>query len=847
MLQNKRANSIDCYHCGLPVVAADQFCSQLAGKERHFCCPACQAVACTIIDSGLSSFYQYRNNDSDAAAQTPAEEWINESFSAFDDAEFQQRYVSIKHVDGKSVATTQLLIGGIHCAACIWLLEKYLKKLAGINMVSVSLSEQKAGLSWCVDELSLSSICRAISALGYQPEPYSNNHLQALLQRENHQALRRLGVAGIAMMQVTMFAIALYAGDFHSMTLEHRDFIRSVSLIVTTPVVLYSAQPFFIGAWRGLKLAKPGMDLPVAIAISLAYVASIKATLLGAGEVYFDSVTMFTFLLLAGRYLEMRSRHLAGRRSSDLASLLPAIAQRVREQGGSESIPLFKIKVGDQLMVRPGQVVPADGLVIEGSSGVDESQMTGEFALQDKVVGDTVVAGTINGSGVLTMRVEATGVDLQLQSINRLLVQARSEKPQLAQLADRFAGYFVLLVLLLAALSYGYWAYFAGDEFSQHAFWICLSVLVVSCPCALSLATPVALTAATSRLREFGLLVTRSHVWEVMPVITDVVCDKTGSLTKGELSIAEIKPVTTGTASEYLRIAAALENFSEHPISKAFISGDIKAEAGERQLTIKHSQTDVGEGIQAEVNGRHYRLGRSSYAAALYDQPDEPLMPSCRSGQWVLLSDNQRPLCWFRLEDSLRDDAALMVTSLQQQGLVVHILSGDNSSAVQQLAEQLSVDHCKAGARPKDKLDYIRQLQSAGAKVLMLGDGINDVPVLAAADISVAMASASDLAKTQADSILLNRRLMGVLTLLTLSQATQRTIRQNIIWALAYNFLAIPLAAMAMIAPYVAAIGMSFSSLLVVLNALRLQQHTPLSSTQSSSYTPSPILLAESS
>jgi P-type Cu2+ transporter len=823
MLQKVQASRVDCFHCGQPVAGGEQFCVELSGQLRHFCCPACRAVACTIVDSGLSSFYQHRDISAAAGidSQTPAAELAHENFSAFDDSEFQQRYVNRQTINGEQLATAQLLIGGIHCAACIWLLEKYLLKLVGVKRVSVSLTEQKLNLSWRAESVSLSAICRAIAALGYQPEPYSDNHLQELQQRENHQALRRLGVAGIGMMQVAMFAIALYAGDLQSMAQEYRDFIRAVSLIVATPVVFYSARPFFTGAWRGLKMKKPGMDLPVATAIGLAYAASIKATLLGVGDVYFDSVTMFTFLLLTGRYLEMRARHYAGRRSGDLASLLPAIAQRIFANGDSVSIALFKIKVGDKLMVRPGQVIPADGLVVEGSIGVDESQMTGEFALQDKVVGDVLVAGTVNGDGVLFMQVQATGVDLQLQSINRLLLQARSEKPQLAQLADKFASYFVLLVLVLAALSYCYWYFFAGAEYSQQAFWISLSVLVVSCPCALSLATPVALTAATSRLRDLGLLVTRPHVWELIPVISDVVCDKTGTLTKGELSIADIKPVVLNSQLDFLAIAAAIEGFSEHPIAQAFVNSSA---GGEQGLVVSNVQADIGEGVQAEVDGQPYRLGRSNYAAALYGSSDQALAADCQPGQWVLLSGNSGPLCWFRLEDSLRDDAALVVASLQQQGLKVHILSGDNSMVVQQLGEKLAVDYCVAGASPQDKLDYIRRLQESGARVLMLGDGINDVPVLAAADISVAMASASDLAKTNADSILLSGRLSSVLTLIKLAVATRLTIRQNIAWALAYNLLAIPLAAMAMIAPYVAAIGMSFSSLVVVLNALRLQR-----------------------
>lgn len=826
MLQKVQSNSVACFHCGLPTASGEQFCAEFDGQQRSFCCPACRAVATTIIDSGLSSFYQFRSLD----GQLPASVSEQDVFKAYDDDEFRQRYIFTEQVNGHTIAHTQLLVGNIHCAACTWLLEKYLSSLPGMEQVAVSLTEQKASLRWRIDELALSEICAAITNLGYQPEPYTPNHLQDLQQRENHQALRRLGVAGIGMMQVGMFAIALHAGALQSMEPEFRELMRWVSFLVTTPVLLYSAQPFFIGAWRGLKLNKPGMDVPVAIALGLAYFASVKATLLSTGDVYFDSVTMFTFLLLGGRYLEMRARHVAGRLGSDLSSLLPATALRLRSSAEFESVPLFKVKVGDQLLVKPGQIIPADGVVIAGVSGVDESQMTGEFRYQNKQLNDQVIAGTINGSGVLTIAVQSTGADLQLQSINQLLITAQAEKPQIAEFADRFASYFVVTVLALAAATYIYWAWFATGQNIPSPFWVMLSVLVVSCPCALSLATPAALTAATNRLRVLGLLVTRAHVWERMADITDVVCDKTGTLTKGELSISEIIPVSDLSAHQCLKLAAAIESYSEHPIARAFTvavesqnqADDSKTEA-DNHLAIEQVEVSTGAGIAASINGTRYHLGSSAFAAELYrGEADQSVIDN--QGQWVLLSDTSGALCWFQLEDSLREDADLLVRTLQSKGLILHLLSGDSSGAAQTLSDQLGMNHCAAGATPQDKLDYIADLQRNGAKVLMLGDGVNDVPVLAAADISVAMANASNLAKTHADSFLLSGRLTGVLTLMDMAVSTRKIIRQNLAWALAYNFSAIPLAAAGLIAPYLAAVGMSLSSLVVVFNALRLQR-----------------------
>ncbi|WP_235015429.1 heavy metal translocating P-type ATPase [Oceanicoccus sp. KOV_DT_Chl] len=805
-----QAKPLDCYHCGLGVVAGADYCADLAGESRHFCCPACREVAQLIAANGLTSFYQYRT----PALEAPGQQLLDECFVAFDDADFQQRYVT----GDDELASIELLVGGIHCAACVWLLEQYLSKLAGVVQVSVSLSEQKALLKWHPQTLSLSAVCQAIAKLGYQPEPYNPDNLQLMQQRENHQALRRLGVAGIGMMQVGMFAIALYAGAIQSMEPEYRSLMRWVSLLVATPIVFYSAQPFFIGAWRGVKMRAPGMDLPVAIAIGLAYLASVKATVLGIGEVYFDSVAMFTFLLLGGRYLEMRARHFSSRLSADLNSVLPAFVECQRGESEWQSIPLFKVKVADRLLIKPGQVIPADGVVVSGTSKVDESAMTGEFTLQRKAPDDEVIAASVNSNGSFIMAVTATGAELKLQMINQLLHKARLQKPKQAQWVDRLASRFVLAILTIATLTFAYW-YFIAIEQQHNAFWIMLSVLVVSCPCALSLATPAAITAATNSLRAQGLLVTNADVWELMPTISDVVCDKTGTLTKGELSIAEIYPVTDISSDQALAIAAALEHYSEHPIATAFA----RRCSNQARLFAEDVELHHGLGITGSIEGERYCLGSDAFANGFH--ASSSVAKPGKDGQWLLLSGSRGPLCWFKVQDTLRDDAAKFIQQLKQQGLTVHLLSGDSSTAVEQLSNQLGMDHFLAAASPEQKLHYITNLQQRGASVLMLGDGINDVPVLAAADISVAMTNASNLAKTQADSILLSGQLSQVLLLIALSMRTSSTIKQNILWALGYNVLTIPLAVMGLIAPYLAALGMSLSSLMVIANALRLQKY----------------------
>ena len=767
------------------------------------------AVASTIVGAGLGSFYEYQTSQAERANSN----LLADDFSAFDDDNFQASHVSINQQVSPAIASTRLLIGGIHCAACIWLLENQLKKLAGLHKVTISFSEQKASLSWDPDHLKLSDICKAIAEVGYTPEPYRQEQLLDLQKRESRQALQRLGVAGIGMMQVGMFAIALYAGDMQSITSEYRDLMRWTSWLVATVVMLFSSRIFFTSAWRGLKQRKPGMDLPVAIAIGLAYLASCKATLMGSGEVYFDSVTMFTFLLLGGRYLEMRARHYSGRLSSDLHSLLPSTALLIETTESGEqqrSIPLTNLRAGDTLLVKPGQVIPADGVIQRGASNINEAQLTGEFDPQSKSEGDAVVAGTINVSAPLVIDVEHTGTELQIETINELLTQAQTHKPRIAVLADRLSTYFISVILVVTVATFVVWQQIDPDQ----AFWIMLSVLVVSCPCALSLATPTALTAATNRLRQAGLLIADAQVWEKMPTLTHVVCDKTGTLTKGKLSLQHCQPLANYPKDDCLRWAGMLEAGSEHPIARAF--------QGQANELADNIEIHVGEGVSGQINGEKFRIGTAQFACALTDQTP-PTQPS-GEGLWILLTHQTGPCAWFQLQDELRDDAQTTISHLQQLGLSVHMLSGDSSGSAERLSQQLGIEHCIAGASPKQKLETIAELQAQGGRVMMLGDGINDIPVLAAADVSIAMANASDLAKTHADGILLSGQLRSIVELIELAKRTRTTIRQNLSWSLLYNFSVIPLAAQGLIPPYLAAIGMSLSSLLVLLNALRLQR-----------------------
>ncbi|WHI50245.1 heavy metal translocating P-type ATPase [Microbulbifer sp. MLAF003] len=789
-----------CYHCGLPVPAGSNHSVVIEGAARDMCCPGCEAVATAIVSGGLDGFYRYREKQSDRPEQAqPRDRW-----TAYDLPEVQQQFVHDWDGGSKMAA---LLIGGITCAACVWLIEKHLGHLAGVGKVSVNASTQRAQIVFDPEQIKPSQLFEALERIGYRPAPATAANRENVIQAEHRAALRRLGVAGLGTMQVMMFAIALYFGAGSDGVGEFERYFRWVSLLVATPVVFYAARPFFSAALRSLRARHLSMDVPVSIAIGLAYGASFYATVFGTGEVYFESISMFTFFLLLGRTVEMRARHRAGLASGGLAQLLPMTAARYQ---GDEvvHVPVAALVAGDRILLRPGDTIPADGEVLEGESGVDESLLSGESALQQKLVGSPVYAGSVNGDSSLTVCVTAAGQSTRLSAIERLVERAQLDKPAQVALADRVAGVFVGVVLLAAVGAFAVW----WQLDPSRAFWVALSVLVVTCPCALSLATPAALASATLRLQELGLLVAGGSLLETLPRISRVVFDKTGTLTRGEPRILEIQLMRDGWAEQRVKdVAAALESQTHHPLARAF-------RAWRGNLTASKLKVHTGRGLEGQIEGVDYRLGRADFAAP------EILAQPQGEGQWLLLADGDGPIAWIALGDKLRETARDAVHQLEKLGLSVELLSGDQSNEVQRLASQASIAHFRAGASPEDKLSHMQQLQAGEEKVLMVGDGLNDVPVLSGADASVAMMSAADLAQSRADAILLNGDLQVLPQAISLARKCRQIVRQNLAWALGYNAIALPLAVCGLVPPWAAAIGMSASSLVVVLNALRLSR-----------------------
>lgn len=798
-----------CFHCGLPVPNGTHYFVKIERKNQPMCCPGCEAVAHAIVENDLTSFYKHRTDKSRTAGELVPEELMK--LDLYDKPQLQKTFV---RDDGGDVKEAALMLEGIVCAACVWLNEKYVLSLPGVLEFRVNYSTHRAQLKWHNDEIQLSEVLRAIESIGYHAHPFDPSRQESLHKKEKQTSIRRLLVAGLGMMQVMMVAIALYAGEYSEMDADIREFLRWVSLGFALPVVLYSAQPFFKSAWRDLKRKQLGMDVPISLAMGGAFLASFWSTITGVGDVYYDSVTMFVFFLLAGRYLELLARHKAGRAAEELVKLVPAIATRILSNGQHEVVTTSELEKNDHVLVKPGELIPADGKVVKGVSSVDESLLTGESLPRARQSGDDVVGGTLNIESPLTVIVTSIGEDSFLSSVIRLLDRATSEKPSLTRAVDKIAGWFVAAILLIAIGVAFYW----GSHDPEHAFQITLSVLVVTCPCALSLATPAALTAATGRLTEMGLLTTRGHALETLAVATHIIFDKTGTLTYGQLK-AEAPVLLNDKMSieELSSLLASIERDSEHPIARALtnLSDDL--------LVVENVTAHSGEGIEALYKGQKIRIGKLSYVSAICKQSSDVIEPSDDIKSIVFVADEDGLLAQVNIADQLRNEAKDTVDELKKLGLKVVLLSGDQQTVVDYVAAELGIDDAHGECLPKDKLNFIQELQQKGHVVAMVGDGVNDAPVLAASQVSLAMGGGTQLAHASADMVLLSENLEHIAKGVAMSRRTLQIIRQNFSWAIGYNVLAIPLAVMALIAPWMAAIGMSMSSLVVVLNALRLK------------------------
>ena len=787
-----------CFHCGEINPPQLTFVVEINGLSQSMCCPGCEAVAQTIVDCGLTSYYTHRSETAEKSAPLIPEE-LN-ALIHYDLDLIQEDFVKKQG----ELSEITLTIEGITCAACAWLIEKKLRSLSGLTFINVNTTLHRVIVRWDDEQLKLSQILKEIQTVGYKAYPFQVNQQEIIYTELAKSYLKRLGLAGLATMQVMMFAIALYSDFFSGMDAHFIEYFRWVSLILATPVLLYSAQPFYLSAWRNIRNKTLGMDIPISIALLGAYVASAYATFVGLGDVYFESVSMFTFLLLLGRLLELRARRKASETSSNLLRLLPSMAMLIPSNNKETEalIPAKSLKIDDVILVKAGETIPIDGFIIKGESNIEESMLTGEHIPIKKEKENPVFAGTVNITSPLTIQVTKTLNNSLISEIIQLQDNAQLNKPRVEIIADIVSRYFVAALLIIATLTYITWSYLAPEQ----AFWITLSVLVATCPCALSLATPMALTCATARLNKQGLLIKQHHVLETVNKINHMIFDKTGTLTEGNFKLLNTQLFSDYTKQEVIDLAAQLERNSEHPIALAFKHEQKNSVVIESVISIP------SQGMQARFKNKVTKLGHAKFCA---------VSPLTSNETIIYLTLDDILIATFELGDKLRESAVSIMQYCQHKKIKTSLLTGDFSQKADEIRSILNINYLKKGVTPQEKLHYL-QVRQETENVLMVGDGINDAPVLAGAHVSIALGNGTDLAKNSADVILLGEDLNKIAFLSQTAQKTAKIIKQNLGWAIGYNLIIVPLAVMGLVPPYIAVIGMSFSSLIVVSNSLRL-------------------------
>jgi Cu2+-exporting ATPase len=783
------------------------------------CCAGCKAAAETIVACGLDRFYAVRSGQAPRPDERDAAGAAR--FVAFDDPVLQQRFVT-RLRDGRAEAT--LLLDGIACAACCWLIERRLSALEGVASAAINYATQTARVQWNPVQLRFSDILLAIAQLGYHAAPYDAAAAARRFSRERNAQLRRIGIAGLFGMQIMMLSAGLYLGADAGVDPGIAPLLRWAAAVLVLPVLLYSAAPFFRGAWRDFRARSPGMDVPVALGIAIAFAGSLHALAMGRGHIYFDSIAMFVFILLCGRFVEFGMRRRAAAEWDRLQRIQPATAVRLRPRpdgsDAEETVPVSTLQVGDEVRVRPGETVPVDGTIVSGASSLNEALMTGESRPVRHEVGHDVIGGSINIESPLRLRTTRISAESRLAQIARLARDTEMARAAPEYFSDLVARRFIARLLLIAAGVALFW------WLREPARWIpvTVSVLVITCPCALALAAPAAVAAATGALLRLGMLIRSAHGVETLGKSTLFVFDKTGTLTEGELRLIRVHTHSGTDAREALALAAAIEAGSEHPVGRAIRRGHPGNPPAASDI-----RTTAGEGVAGFVRGREYFLGTPGFVARASggSVPVAPGEDADGPSTRVVLADRTRPLAQFLMRDSLRSGAESLVRSLQAAGRRVRMLSGDGNDIVALIAAQAGIGNAEGELLPAQKVERLKRWHAGGDVICVVGDGVNDAPVLAAADVSVAMGGGADLARASADILLLENRLDALRAGIAVAHRTLRVMRQNVAWAIGYNVIAVPLAAAGFVTPWMAALGMSLSSLLVVLNAARLGRDVP--------------------
>lgn len=727
---------------------------------------------------------------------------------------FSQQHKSKQANDSVDCWDSHVVIQGMHCAACAFTVEDALMSVPGVQSVEVNAATHRAKVVWSEAQVKPSAWMAAINKVGYGALPAADSSLRQARHEEGRRALWRWLVAGFCMMQVMMYAYPAYVAQEGDITPDMVFLLRWASWVLSLPVVLFSCGPFFSNAWRDIRARQVSMDLPVALGMAITFLLSTVATfepdgMFGA-EVYYDSLTMFVFFLLTGRWLELRARDRTAGALEALMNRLPDSVERQLPSGEFERVAVRRVMVGDVIRVSPSESFPADGVILQGQTLADEALLTGESRPQSRGVGDTVVAGSHNLSGIVTVRVLQVGEGTQFSQIVSLMENASLQKPRLAQLADRIAKPFLIGVLLLAALSAVYW----WPTNPGHALMVAVAVLVVTCPCALSLATPAAMLAAAGNLARHGVMVRNLQALESLAEIDTLIFDKTGTLTQDGQRITQVMTAEGLTPEAALNIAASLAKHSLHPLSRALVKA--QEATGQTMAAVQDVYEIIGLGLEGRRDGL-VRLGSAKFCS-----PKTKGIPEKASVCQVHLCTENEWLASWQLSEDVRADAVQTVQALRQLNVNVWLLSGDRPESAQQVAQEVGITHAFGACTPQDKLSRMQAAQSQGARVAMVGDGLNDGPVLAGAHVSMAFGNAVPLAQSKSDLVLMGGSLLVVAQSIKLARHTLRVVKQNLVWAAAYNALCVPLAVVGLLPAWLAGLGMALSSLWVVLNSLRL-------------------------
>lgn len=805
-----------CFHCGLPVTDARPPARQVLGERRQFCCTGCAAVCRAILDAGHEDYYRYREQPAPSADTSVIPSFLEQA-ELYDNPAIQRGFVKTQG----EACEASLILEEIRCAACLWLNERHLRSLDGVQDVGMDYTSQRAWVRWDPQRIKFSDILKAIAEIGYTAHPYDPAHRDALVADQKRRSIERIIFAGAIGMMVMNFSIASYIfGDIDANGQYPLWIIigRWTSLIATISILAYPGQEFFAAAWRDLKRGRLGMDVPIVIGLLTAWAGSFISTITQRGEVYFDSIAMFVFLLLLARFYELKGRLIAARSLDRMAMVIPAMARRLGDSG-EEEVPVIELIPGDRVRVRPGDKVPVDGILSEGTSRFDESLLTGESTPVNRAVGDRVMAGSLNGDQPVVIRVSHSAEESTVGVISRLVERSLKSRPYYAQLAERAALWFVAIILIIAAVTALIWSWLDPSVVVQNV----VAVLIVTCPCALALATPVAISLGAGRFADLGFLPMRMNALEPLATSDLIVFDKTGTLTQGHPQLEVVEALGELAEFKLKGIAASLEQACEHPFAKAF-----RATHGVQAQAVKDLRIHPSAGVEGTLNNRHWRLGKPEFAissAALEKQVWQRIQGLRGRGYSVImLADEQGPQALFGLLDAPRPGLEIMLKGLRRYGVNRFvILSGDHQDNVAKLAARLGIEEFHGGFSPTKKLDWIKRVQRGGRRVIMVGDGINDAPTLAAADVSLSFSEAANVAQVSSDFVILGATLHRLAEARQLARKTRRIILQNLSWAAAYNLSAVPLAALGFIPPWGAAIGMSLSSLVVVGNALRLK------------------------